>query len=62
MAKVIDFELRRANSDLSKLEDPCTRCRQVSFCVNTCQYALDWWDEFAKKFKRNKVLNGGDDG
>ena len=44
MAKVIDFELRRANSDLSKLEDPCTRCRQVSFCVNTCQYASDWWE------------------
>jgi ferredoxin len=57
MADIIDLELRRADSDLTSLEDPCTRCGQQSFCVNTCQRAKAWWDEFARKFKRNVVIN-----
>ena len=58
MADIIDFELRRANSkNLFELDDPCTQCRQVSFCVNTCDYASRWWEEFGKKFRKRCTMH-----
>lgn len=57
MADIIGLKLRTANSDLTNLEDPCSRCRQKPFCVDTCQRASDWWAEFARKFRRNGVIN-----
>ena len=57
MAKIVDFELHKRDQDLTGLVDPCSECRQYPFCVNTCERASAWWDEFARKFKRNQVIN-----
>jgi len=53
MAKIVDLDLYRDNKPLTDETDPCTKCRQVSFCVTTCAQADAWWKQFAKKF------NGG---
>lgn len=57
MAKIIDFELFKDNRDISDIEGPCTQCRQVSFCVNTCQRATDWWDQWSAKFNKMNTLH-----
>jgi len=51
MADIIDLDLCRDNKLLLENQsDPCSSCRQVSFCVTTCDIATAWWGQFAKKF------------
>jgi len=51
MADIIDLDLHRNNKSLLEDQsDPCSSCRQVSFCVTTCDLATAWWEQFAKKF------------
>lgn len=53
-AKIVNLDLYRDNKPLCDSIDPCTECRQVSFCVTTCDLANAWWEQFAKKLKGDK--------
>ena len=35
----------------SEAKDPCSECRQVSFCVNTCDRAIIYWENLANRLK-----------
>ena len=56
MAKIIDFEMKRDGwKRLAEFDDPCTQCRQQPFCVETCQRASDWWQQFGEKFRKRCI-------
>jgi hypothetical protein len=57
MADIIDLDLRRNDKPLLDAVDPCTKCREVSFCNTTCDLAEAWWDQFVKKFN---IQTGGE--
>jgi len=57
MADIIDFELWKDNRDLSSIEGPCEQCRQQSFCVNTCERAAQFYNQWAKKFNKLHTLH-----
>lgn len=50
MADIIDLNLHRSEVHLFNAVDPCTKCREVSFCNTTCDLAEAWWDQFVEKF------------
>ena len=57
MAKVVDLKLWQEEKDLGGLEDPCSKCSKEDTCINTCEYAANWWDKVAEKFKKRGVKN-----
>jgi len=45
---VIYGDFRKNTEDL---KDPCSECRKVSFCVDTCRRAAIYWENLANRLK-----------
>ena len=52
--KLIHLDMHRTK-ELTDLTDPCSICKDKIGC--TCERAKIWWNQFAKKFKRQRVID-----
>jgi hypothetical protein len=57
MADILDLDMYRKSKPLADMTDPCAGCAEQTQCHDTCDRAQIWWERFAKKFKRQGVIN-----
>lgn len=57
MATIHDLDLYRKDKPLGEQTTPCWKCDRQPKCTQTCERAQIWWRKFAKRFRRQCVID-----